>query len=151
MNYTFEAIYIAEQHLKNLYEIAKAENNETNMDAATAGHNALMQGIMRAGQDFEILYQLHKDARENGRELINIKSCPFEEDAIAMVEAFNKYGVTSFTMSNTSTSALGVSWYFCKHGFNLTGMKLVVIDANATDYDGTPAPDMVPAYVFEKA
>lgn len=151
MNAIFETIYNTEVECRRNFADASKLNDVESMNKVASIHTDLMNRVKEAGHDFRELYKLYEDAHDNGREDINIVNCPYEQDARLLVDAFHKYGVERFTFGSTWSSSAEIAWIFCENGYKVTGMEMVVTNANAIDYEGKPAPEMKPAYIFEKA
>lgn len=150
MNAMIENMYNTYLGIRNSYKAAEAANNEAGKEAARETYKALQTMLKGMDKEFQTVYRLYEDARDNGRDYIDIHECIFDKDACEIVAAFHQYGVERFTMSSTWSGATEIAWLFtCQH-YKITGMEMVVTDGDATDFEGNTHPTLKPAYVFER-
>ena len=138
----FEKDYAEFEEIKKMFDSA---GDGQEKDVARLHYKEWSEGITAKGQDYATFFRFYQDARENGKEDIDLHDTLRDEMIEGLVASFRKYGVQKFTFSSTCSSAVKTAWLFTRCGCRAEGM--MEVNSSYTKPLSSER-EKIPAFVF---
>ena len=122
MKNEFATEYAQELVIRNIYDTAKANNEESGKELARTMIRELGESIEAKGRNYARVYEYYKETKDRKNDLIFIDECVFEDKAEELIEAFKECGITEFVYSSTWSGAMNIVWLFTTLGCQVAGM-----------------------------
>lgn len=106
--------------LEKVFDKAEAAEDQAGMDAARASYQDLLSEVREGGDDASSMMRFVSSMRERGNQYIDVDSP--HDDPEDVDRMFRAYGVTSFVLDSSWTSAIEYAWKMQELGWKLSGM-----------------------------